>query len=75
GIENGGILCVFPAFDTEEWTEKIRSRPQTIYSEVPKYKMRIKTKNAKVPILFLIFRHLQRLCFSARVILTRQART
>ena len=35
GIENGGILCVFPAFDTEEWTEKIRSRPQTIYSEVP----------------------------------------
>ena len=36
GIGNGGILCVFPVFDTEEWAEKIRSRPQTIYSEVPK---------------------------------------
>ena len=35
GIESGGILYVFPAFDTEEWAKKIRSQPQTIYSEVP----------------------------------------
>ena len=35
GIESEGILYVFPVFDTEEWAEKIRSQPQTIYSEVP----------------------------------------
>ena len=35
GIESGGILYVFPVFDTEEWAEKIRSQSQTIYSEVP----------------------------------------
>ncbi len=34
-IEDGEILCVFSAFDTEEWTEKIRSQPQMISPEFP----------------------------------------
>ena len=32
----GNGCAIFPVFDTEEWAEKIRSQPQTIYSEVPK---------------------------------------
>ena len=32
----GNGCAIFPAFDTEEWAEKIRSRSRTIYSEVPK---------------------------------------
>ena len=31
--DNG--CAIFPAFGAEEWAEKIRSQPQTIYSEVP----------------------------------------
>ena len=31
----GNGCAIFPVFDTEEWAEKIRSRPQTICSEVP----------------------------------------
>ena len=32
----GNGCAIFPVFDTEEWTEKIRSQPQTIESELPK---------------------------------------
>ena len=32
----GNGCAIFPVFGTEEWARKIRSRPQTIYSEVPK---------------------------------------
>ena len=32
----GNGCAIFPAFDTEEWAEKIRSQSQTIYSELPK---------------------------------------
>ena len=32
----GNGCAIFPVFDTEEWTEKIRSQPQTIDSELPK---------------------------------------
>ena len=31
----GNGCAIFPVFGTEEWAEKIRSQPQTIYSEVP----------------------------------------
>ena len=31
----GDGCAIFSVFDTEEWTKKIRSRPQTIYSAVP----------------------------------------
>ncbi len=31
----GNGCAIFPVFGTEEWVEKIRSQPQTIYSEVP----------------------------------------
>ena len=31
----GNGCAIFPVFDTEEWAEKIRSQPQTIYSEFP----------------------------------------
>ena len=31
----GNGCAIFPVFDTEEWTEKIHSRPKAIYSEVP----------------------------------------
>ena len=31
----GNGCAIFPAFDTEEWAEKIRSQSQTIYSEFP----------------------------------------
>ena len=31
----GNGCAIFPAFDTEEWAEKIRSRSQTISSELP----------------------------------------
>ena len=34
----GNGCAIFPVFGTEEWVEKIRSQPQTIYSEVPIYK-------------------------------------
>ena len=27
--------AIFPVFGTEAWAKKIRSQPQTIYSEVP----------------------------------------
>ena len=32
----GNGCAIFPVFSTEEWAEKIRSQPKTIYSEVPK---------------------------------------
>ena len=32
----GNDCAIFPVFDTEEWTEKIRSQPQTIDSELSK---------------------------------------
>ena len=32
----GNGCAIFPAFDTEEWTEKIRSQSQTIQSEFPR---------------------------------------
>ena len=32
----GNGCAIFPVFDTEEWTEKIRSQPQTIDSELSK---------------------------------------
>ena len=35
GRKSGGILDVFPTFSDEEWTEKIRPQPQTIYSVLP----------------------------------------
>ena len=35
GRKSGGILNVFPTFSDEEWTEKIRPQPQTIYSVLP----------------------------------------
>ena len=31
----GNGCAIFPVFDTEEWTEKIRSQSQTIQSEFP----------------------------------------
>ena len=31
----GNGCAIFPVFGAEEWAEKIRSQPQTIYSEVP----------------------------------------
>ena len=34
----GNGCAIFPVFDTEEWAKKIRSQPQTIYSEVPLFK-------------------------------------
>ena len=34
----GNGCAIFPVFGTEAWTEKIRSQPQTIYSEVPHIK-------------------------------------
>ena len=30
----GNGCAIFPVSDTEEWMKKIRSQPQTIYSEV-----------------------------------------
>ena len=35
GRKSGGILDVFPTFSDEEWAEKIRPQPQTIYSVLP----------------------------------------
>ena len=29
-MEKGGILCVFPFFQTEEWVQKIRRNPQLL---------------------------------------------
>ena len=31
----GNGCAIFPTFSDEEWTEKIRSQPQTIYSVLP----------------------------------------
>ena len=44
----GNGCAIFPVFSTEEWAEKIRSQPQTIYSEVPKGKWR--TAGGKDPL-------------------------
>ena len=42
----GNGCAIFPVFDTEEWAEKIRSQPQTIYSEIP---YNIKSKHSVPP--------------------------
>ena len=31
----GNGCAIFPVFYTEEWAEKIRSQPKTVYSEPP----------------------------------------
>ena len=37
----GNGCAIFPVSDTEEWMKKIRSQPQTIYSEVPYIRNRL----------------------------------
>ena len=34
-VQEGGILCVFPLLDSEEWAEKTRSQPQSVELEFP----------------------------------------
>ena len=34
-LENGGILYVFPIFQTDKLGQEIRQLPQSIYSEIP----------------------------------------
>ena len=50
----GNGCAIFPVFDTEEWAEKIRSQPQTVYSEFPyTWGMRISVVNAPSSLLRL----------------------
>ena len=46
----GNGCAIFPVFDTEEWAEKIRSQPQTIYSEVPKIIISQRIEDDKEPL-------------------------